>query len=486
MVPGSGTTTHSHTEPLLRARLCAVGLLFSLTAMVFTVRAFAIDRTVSQVVDVLLTGTLAALTLFLYSQLSLSLKQLRIVELAVFGSVALAMAVTDYSLLREAMMQGDLPRTVSASIMSLLHYALLIVAYGMFVPNSWQRASLLVIPLAITPLAIEAVLCFRHPEVRQQAALLGSPDLITDAVLLLMTSVVISLYGTAIISRHRSEAVAAKAMGLYTLKEKIGEGGMGEVWLAQHRMLARPAAIKLIRPEMLGDGNGDSRRLVRRFEREAQATAGLRSPNTVELYDFGVTEDDTFYYVMEYLDGLDLDSLVTRFGPLPPQRAIYLLTQICSSLGDAHNSGLIHRDVKPANIYTCRMGLTRDFVKVLDFGLVKTQTTDDHNTQLTREGLTTGTPAYMAPEMVMGEVEVDSRADIYSLGCVGYWLLTGQLVFDRDTPMAVVVDHVKTSPLPPSERTELEIPAELDRIILKCLEKDPEKRFQTAMQLSMH
>ena len=328
------------------------------------------------------------------------------------------------------------------------------------------------------------MLCFRHPEVRQQAALLGSPDLITDAVLLLMTSVVISLYGTAIISRHRSEAVAAKAMGLYTLKEKIGEGGMGEVWLAQHRMLARPAAIKLIRPEMLGDGNGDSRRLVRRFEREAQATAGLRSPNTVELYDFGVTEDDTFYYVMEYLDGLDLDSLVTRFGPLPPQRAIYLLTQICSSLGDAHNSGLIHRDVKPANIYTCRMGLTRDFIKVLDFGLVKTQTTDDHNTQLTREGLTTGTPAYMAPEMVMGEVEVDSRADIYSLGCVGYWLLTGQLVFDRDTPMAVVVDHVKTSPLPPSERTELEIPAELDRIILKCLEKDPEKRFQTAMQLS--
>ena len=148
MVPGSGTTTHSHTEPLLRARLRAVGLLFSLTAMVFTIRAFAFDRTVSQVADVLLTGTLAALTLFLYSQLSLSLKQLRIVELAVFGSVALAMAVSDYSLLREAMMQGDLPRTVSASIMGLLHYALLIVAYGMFIPNSWQRASLLVIPLA--------------------------------------------------------------------------------------------------------------------------------------------------------------------------------------------------------------------------------------------------------------------------------------------------------------------------------------------------
>ena len=229
---------------------------------------------------------------------------------------------------------------------------------------------------------------------------------------------------------------------------------------------------------------GKARHLVRRFEREAQATASLRSPHRVELYDFGVTNDGVFYYVMEYLDGLDLDTLVKTHGPIPPDRASYLLRQVCRSLGDAHRNGLIHRDVKPGNIYVCRMGLDYDFIKVLDFGLVKREKAGNELTRdLTLEGVTTGTPAYMAPEMVLGKEQVDARTDLYALGAVAYWLLTGQLVFEQDTAMAKVVDHVKAEPLPPSQRTELEIPEELDRIVLKCLEKDPDKRFQSAMEL---
>jgi len=223
---------------------------------------------------------------------------------------------------------------------------------------------------------------------------------------------------------------------------------------------------------------------LKRFEREAQATAALGSPHTIRLYDFGTTEEGSFYYAMELLDGFDLESLVTRFGPVSPARAVDFLIQACNSLADAHHHGLIHRDIKPSNIYVCRLGIQFDFIKVLDFGLVKL----DHDpsgqaTQLTQEGLTTGTPAYLSPEVALGQGEVDARTDLYSLGCVAYWLVTGQLVFKGETPMQVVVDHIQTTPIPPSQRTELEIPSALEQIILSCLEKKPEKRPQTALEL---
>ncbi len=188
---------------------------------------------------------------------------------------------------------------------------------------------------------------------------------------------------------------------------------------------------------------------------------------------------------MELLDGFDLESLVSRFGPVSPSRAIDFLKQACDSLADAHHHGLIHRDIKPSNIYVCRLGIQYDFVKVLDFGLVKMdRDTSGQETQLTREGLTTGTPAYLSPEVALGQGEVDARTDIYSLGCVAYWLVTGQLVFEGKTPMQVVLDHIQTAPIPPSQRTELEIPSALEQIILSCLEKKPEKRPQTALELA--
>jgi len=276
----------------------------------------------------------------------------------------------------------------------------------------------------------------------------------------------------------------AQELGSYQLVELLGHGGMGEVWRARHRLLARDAAVKLVRPEVLGASDqAEARILLSRFEREAQATAALSSPHSIRLFDFGMTDEGTFYYVMELLNGRDLESFVRDFGPLPAERAIYLLRQVCHSLAEAHARGLVHRDIKPANIYLCRAGLDYDVVKVLDFGLVKVSKRDPHETMLTSDQTTTGTPAYMAPEIILGESDVDRRADVYALGCVAYFLVTGQLVFQGSTSMQILVQHVQSNPIPPSQRSELPIPPELDELILSCLAKDPSKRPQDASVL---
>jgi serine/threonine-protein kinase len=274
----------------------------------------------------------------------------------------------------------------------------------------------------------------------------------------------------------------ARELGSYRLVERLGGGGMGEVWRARHHLLARPAAIKVIRPIT----GGSSEDAVRRFEREAQVTAGLTSPHTVQLFDFGIADDGGFYYVMELLDGLDLQSLVERFGPVPPERAIYLVRQVCHSLAEAESYGLVHRDIKPANLFLCRYGGEHDFLKVLDFGIVK-QAEDVMQTGalgLTRDNMLHGTPGYIAPEQALGSAPVDRRADIYATGCVAYYLLTGAPVFTGDTPMAVVVHHAHTPPSPPSERATTPIPAALDQLVMACLAKDPAERPQSARELS--
>src|SRR5262245_47564253 len=276
----------------------------------------------------------------------------------------------------------------------------------------------------------------------------------------------------------------AQELGSYQLVERLGAGGMGEVWRAEHRLLARDAAIKLMKPEVLGARDEEeAQRMLKRFEREAQATAALSSPHTIQVFDFGVTQDGTFYYVMELLAGRDLESMVREFGPVPPNRVIYLLRQVCHSLADAHARGLVHRDIKPANIYVCRMGLEYDFVKVLDFGLVKIQAGRDTQALATAETSTSGTPAYMAPEVILGAPDVDRRVDVYSLGCVAYFLLTGELVFEADSSMQMLMQHLHAQPVPPSQRTELPVPRELDEIILACLQKDPKLRPRDAGEL---
>lgn len=266
-------------------------------------------------------------------------------------------------------------------------------------------------------------------------------------------------------------------LGHYRLMEKLGEGGMGEVWRARHQLLARPCAIKLIRPELLGVGKREA--AVERFRLEARTIARLTSPNTVRLYDFGVSETGGFYFVMELLSGMDVFSLVQRFGPLPPERVVAVLRQACRSLAEAHAAGVLHRDIKPHNLFLCRLGVEFDVLKVLDFGLVKSLHEDA--TQITTEGVLTGTPAYMPPERVVGGA-AEERSDIYALGCVAYWMLTGKTVFTGE-PMAVMIHHARTVPQPPSKAAGFSIPDRLEQIVLACLEKAADKRPSSAVDL---
>ena len=276
----------------------------------------------------------------------------------------------------------------------------------------------------------------------------------------------------------------ARELGSYRLERRLGVGGMGEVWLARHRMLARPAAIKVIRAEFLGGADGRGREMAQRFEREAQATALLRSPHTVEVYDFGTAADGSFYYVMELLDGFDLDQLIARFGPVPPERAVYLLRQVCASLAEAHDAGLIHRDIKPANLYACRYGREVDFIKVLDFGLVTGRAAGNAAHGAGTSQLAGGTPAFMSPEQVLGDEIIDARSDIYAIGCVAYWLLTGTPVFKGETPMSTMMMHVSVQPDPPSHRSGRVFPLELEAAVLACLAKEPAGRPQSVDELS--
>ena len=297
--------------------------------------------------------------------------------------------------------------------------------------------------------------------------------------LMLGVAVVIS----HVVTRLGQQVSREREMGSYRLGDLLGRGGMGEVYRATHRMLARPAAIKLIRPEVLAAGDGTlAQTATARFRREAEAAARLRSPHTVELYDFGVTEEGTLYLVMEYLEGANLETLVRRVGPLAPARVVSILRQVCESLAEAHANGLVHRDIKPANIHIGTLGLREDFVKVLDFGLVRSMAGQGHESLTDAAGMTPGTPAYMAPEMAQGGA-VDGRADIYSLGCVAYYLLTGHLVFEGETPLQTILQHVQQSPAPPSQRGAQAIPAELEALVLACLAKRPEDRPPSAEAL---
>ena len=291
------------------------------------------------------------------------------------------------------------------------------------------------------------------------------PDFLLVGVAVVISRVVTKL------GEHISKA---REMGSYRLVERLGMGGMGEVWRARHNMLARDAAIKLIQPEMMTRGCGsDALVLRRRFEQEANATAVLSSPHTVALYDFGVTQDGVFYYVMELLEGIDLDTLVKRFGPQSPARVVSILSQVCRSLEDAHRHGMVHRDIKPGNIFLCRMGAEYDFAKVLDFGLVKISGGDE---SMSAAGATTGTPAFMAPELAKGNPDIDGRTDLYGLGCVAYWLLTGRYVFEEKGATAMVLAHVQKTPVPPSEHSAMDVPESLDRLVMMCLAKDPAAR----------
>lgn len=258
----------------------------------------------------------------------------------------------------------------------------------------------------------------------------------------------------------------------YQRLERLASGSMGELWLVRHRQLERVAVLKQIRgtrvkPEDIG-----------RFTREAQVLSSLHCPHTIQVFDFGIGAKGHPYYVMEFLEGIDLQTLVCERGPLPPERVVHILQQVCLSLAEAHEAGLVHRDIKPANVMLCRYGTTRDFVKLLDFGLVKREARE-HSISLTSPAVVLGTPAYVAPESLKGSKYVDGRADLYAVGAIGFFLLTGRLLFDHDQPVAMAKAHL-SEPAPRASKWLPSLPRALDDLLDECLRKDPAGRPQTA------
>lgn len=363
------------------------------------------------------------------------------------------------------------------AVLGMPKVALWIVVVGLLIPNKpGRKLTTALISASTWPLAYYLNLWWRDFE-----------PLPANRLAMWMYMPYIMAVATYAISKriYMMEIAVEKAreLGSYDMVSPIGKGGMGEVWRARHRMLAREAAIKVIRSELMVAQSGRQAEITRRrFSREAAAIASLQSPHTVYLFDFGISQDGSFYYVMELLDGVSLEVLVEKFGPQPAGRVIHFLRQACESLEEAHRMGLIHRDVKPSNLFTCRVGLEYDFVKVLDFGLVKNLSPRE-TMHLTMDGTSAGTPAYMAPETAMGETDIDGRVDIYGLGCVAYFLLTGSPVFEEKTPTATALAHVQKEPVPPSERSEIPIPADLERVVLRCLAKKPEDRPHSAQEL---
>jgi tRNA A-37 threonylcarbamoyl transferase component Bud32 len=488
LIEGTRPGLGSETADLLRGRLKIGAPLLCITVALFTLHsAFFANTTYPIWSPAIIAVIFAALSGLLWSRMPLTLGQLRLVELILFGLMALNYVANQYVDALGWADQGDTAETM-ARITSTRQAAYAIMAtYALFIPNTWRRALMVLTAMAFLPALVPLVMWFHDPEAY---ALLRSGmgvEAWTYVAIWMIVGVAITASGTHIIQVLRVEAYEAKQLGQYKLTAKIGAGGMGEVWKAEHRLLARPAAIKLVKPEMLDARTADeARTTLGRFEREAQATASLRSVHTIEIYDFGITDEGVFYYVMEILDGLDLENLVKQFGSLSAARTIYLLRQACDSLAEAHEHGLIHRDIKPANLFTCRMGRACDFVKILDFGLVKS---DPHQGQanaesLTVEGMTAGTPAFMSPEQVLSKPHIDDRSDIYSLGCVAFWMLTGQYLFEGESPMEVAVHQVNTEPPSPSERSETGVPTDLEEVVLACLQKDPNNRPSSAAALA--
>ena len=363
--------------------------------------------------------------------------------------------------------QGYLPDPVRC-------WLILIFTAAIFIPNTWRRATAVIVPLAAAPVVLTVVMGLVDDPCRD--VMQKDEGYLSLTLLFMSLASVTAIWGVHTIGALRREAFEARQLGQYHLCERIGGGGMGEVFLAEHQLLKRPCAIKLIHPEQAGDP-----RALARFEREVRASAQLSHWNNIDIFDYGHADDGTFYYVMEYLPGLNLAELVQQAGPLPTERVIYLLRQICDALEEAHGKGLLHRDIKPANIFAAQRGGRFDVAKLLDFGLVK-PLTGTESTNLTREGSITGSPLYMCPEQVVGD-EPDERGDIYSLGAVAYFLLTGQPPFEHNRPMKVMMAHVNEAPVSLSD-LGVEIPDDVEGVVMRCLAKDPEDRYPTATALS--
>jgi len=430
----------------------------------------------------ILLVALGGLVFRLSAREPLAPSRLQALELGTIGTVAAVFAVSQYQTILDFALHDDLVRAQLVMKNRVLLTAILILSYGISVPRSWRRAASVVGPLAILPFATLLALYLRHPGAMGWLVRTGVEHGTTpltilgfDAMILLILAAG-SASGAHSIARLRRQVAEARQLGQYRLGRRLGAGGMGEVYMAEHQLLKRPCALKLIRP-----GPESGPKVLERFEREVRLTATLSHPNTVDIYDYGRAEDGTYYYVMEYLPGLNLAELVERHGPLPPARAVYLLRQVCGALREAHAAGLIHRDIKPSNIFAARRGGVEDVAKLLDFGLVRPAATA-RVAHLSGEGEILGTPLFMSPEQATGAQELDERSDIYSLGAVAYYLLTGRPPFEGEGGVAVLIAHARDPVMPPS-LVRPDLPEDLERVVLRCLAKAAAERFPNAESL---
>ena len=371
-----------------------------------------------------------------------------------------------------ACMAGSMPGAWKPEQLFLLIVITVLLYRAAIVPSHPLRTAW-ISALSAAPAPILAAVKYA----RQSPAEVSRGMSVAYAVLWSTLAVALSILLSFVTFRLRKSVARARRLGQYTLGEKLGEGGMGIVYRAEHEMLRRPTAIKLLPPGRAGEDS------LKRFEREVQQTARLTNPHTVSIYDYGRTPDGLFYYVMEYLDGIDLEDLVRESGPVQPGRAVRILRQVCAALAEAHGIGLIHRDIKPANIFLCERGGIPDIAKVLDFGLVR-EITAAADARLTAENVVHGTPQYIAPEAIRNADSIDARSDLYALGAVGYFLLTGTPVFSGRGALEVIHHHLQTPPEPLSKRLGRPVPPKLEAVIMSCLAKNPDDRPESARALA--
>lgn len=345
-------------------------------------------------------------------------------------------------------------------------WAAVIVAYGVLIPSSMKQSLIRTFALAFFAFIPEMLV---FPGTIGLGG--GAPVFLATKFVLIGALSGLAIYGAYRIDVLSKDAQEARQLGQYRLRRLLGQGGMGEVHLAEHQFLRRACAVKLIRPEQAG--NEDT---LARFEREVRAAARLTHPNTIQIFDYGRSEDGTFYYAMEYLKGMSLQEIVERFGPLPPARAVNVLSQVCGALREAHGFELVHRDIKPANVMLCERGGMYDVAKVLDYGLVVTSQNADEEARLTRRGMVVGTPEFMSPEQCGGDEAVTPASDIYSVGALAYYLVSGKPPFSGRSAMQTLAAHFYEAPLLVSD-VRPDVPVALAQVISRCLEKLPEKRY---------